>query len=82
MEIQSSLMLLALGVVEVQDDVANISTNLSSLTQSISDVNNSAMITKLTVNVDSLTSSDQQQETRIEENVQRLESLSTQGRSE
>ena len=60
--------------------------NLSSLTLSISDVNstsenNSAMITNLTVNVDSLTSSDQKQETRIEENNQRLESLSSRGRS-
>ena len=98
-ENQSSLILLALGVAEVQDDVVNVSSNLSFLNQSISDVNyisarnsesiadvnstgvrNSAMITNLTEDIMILNTSDQQQETRIEQNIQSLESISTRGR--
>ena len=98
-ENQSSLILLALGVAEVQDDVVNVSSNLSFLNQSISDVNfisernsesiadvnstgvrNSAMITNLTEDIRTLNTSDQQQETRIEQNIQGLESISTRGR--
>ena len=49
---------------KVQDDVVNVSSTLSSLTEE--------MVT--------LTLSDQQQETRIGENIQRLEALSVRGR--
>ena len=98
-ENQSSLILLALGVAEVQDDVVNVSSNLNVLNQSISDVNsisernsesiadvnstgvrNSAMITNLTEDIMTLNTSDQQQETRIEQSIQRLESISARGR--
>lgn len=99
-ENQSSLILLALGVAEIQDDLVNVFSNLSFLNQSISDVNsiskrntesiaevnstvvrNSVMITNLTEDIISLNTSDLQQETRIEQNIKRLEAISTRGRS-
>ena len=71
------------------DEISNVSITL---TESISVVDskvkgNSAQITSviqnvasLTQEVASLTSSDQQQETHIEDNIQRLDTLSTRGR--
>ena len=51
-------------VAAVEEDVVNVSSTLSSLTE----------------DVGSLTLSDQQQETQIGENIQRLEALSSRGR--
>ena len=80
----------------LKDEISNasnvLSDEISTLTESISDVNskvedNSAKITSvsenvasLTEDVASLTSSDEKQEIKIEDNIQRLDTLSTRGR--
>ena len=84
-EIQDDVVTLSSNLSFLNQSISDVNSISERNSESIADVNstgvrNSAIITNLTEDIMTLNTSDLKQETRIEQNIQRLESISTRGR--